>query len=82
MQFSGAMISLESPPPSIVASVGGVHKLLSLQRRVVVGIARDSFGQEADGLNGTKFGAAFETSSGRRVVQTLSSLCSFGCRKG
>ncbi|BBN15766.1 queuine tRNA-ribosyltransferase accessory subunit [Marchantia polymorpha subsp. ruderalis] len=59
---------LESPPPSIVASVGGVHKLLSLQRRVVVGIARDSFGQEADGLNGTKFGAAFETSSGRRVV--------------
>ncbi|KAL3683304.1 hypothetical protein R1sor_001326 [Riccia sorocarpa] len=59
---------LESPPPKVVAVAGGVKKYLSLQKSMVVAIARNPFGLETDGLNGTKFGASFETSAGRRVI--------------
>ncbi|XP_024538748.1 queuine tRNA-ribosyltransferase accessory subunit 2 [Selaginella moellendorffii] len=59
---------LEGPPVSTIHEIGGGHKLLNLQGNALVSLARDSIVSEPDGEGNTKLGAAFNTSSGRRVI--------------
>jgi len=59
---------LDSPPPEVVAEVGGLHKMLCLPEHGLVAVGRDSIMDEADGEGTTKLGASFKTSFGRRIV--------------
>ncbi|XP_024526711.1 queuine tRNA-ribosyltransferase accessory subunit 2 [Selaginella moellendorffii] len=59
---------LEGPPVSTIHEIGGGHKLLNLQGNALVSLSRDSIVSEPDGEGNTKLGAAFNTSSGRRVI--------------
>lgn len=68
LKVIGFWNSLDNPSPSVVAAIGGAHKILSQPKRAIVAIARDSLGHESDGENSTKFGASFETPNGRRLV--------------
>jgi queuine tRNA-ribosyltransferase subunit QTRTD1 len=63
--------SLDSPNATVVATAGGLHKLVSLTGFGMVAVARDSLMDESNGENASKMGASFETSAGRRLVCTL-----------
>lgn len=59
---------LDSPSASIVETAGGLHKFVSMTGFGMVALARDSLMDESNGEASSKLGAAFETTSGRRVV--------------
>uniref|UniRef100_A0A0D6R690 tRNA-guanine(15) transglycosylase-like domain-containing protein n=1 Tax=Araucaria cunninghamii TaxID=56994 RepID=A0A0D6R690_ARACU len=59
----------ECPSPSTVAALGGIHEMLSMPEYGFIAIPRDSVTCISDAEGGNKFGASFETPSGRRMVK-------------
>lgn len=73
LDYNVGEYSLDSPLSTIVAKAGGLHKLVSLTEFGMVAVARDSLMDESNPKASSKLGAAFETSSGRRIVSSLAS---------
>ena len=60
--------SIDGPSPKTLATVGGLHNLISLPDFAVVAIARDSIICYAEPDTSNKLGASFQTPFGRRLV--------------
>jgi len=77
--------SIEGPPLKTISNIGGLHRMLGLPDHILVAAAGDSIESLPSSEATNKFGASFDTPSGRRLVDISSSFiinfqgCIFGC---
>lgn len=70
-EFDHLSGSIEGPPAKTISAIGGLHGMLGLPDHILVAAAGDSIESLPSSDATNKFGASFETPSGRRLVGNL-----------
>ncbi|GJM91669.1 hypothetical protein PR202_ga08068 [Eleusine coracana subsp. coracana] len=72
---------IEGPPSKTISSIGGLHHMLGLPNHILVAAAGDSIESLPSSDATNKFGASFETPSGRRLVKLTDYVELISCMK-
>ncbi|XP_062205805.1 uncharacterized protein LOC133907738 isoform X2 [Phragmites australis] len=72
---------MEGPPSKTISNIGGLHRMLGLPDHILVAAASDSIESLPASEASNKFGASFETPSGRRLVKPSDYMELISCMK-
>ncbi|WVZ58049.1 hypothetical protein U9M48_008361 [Paspalum notatum var. saurae] len=72
---------IEGPPLQTISNIGGLHRMLGLPDHILVAAASDSIESLPSSEATNKFGASFETPSGRRLVKPSDYMELISCMK-
>lgn len=72
---------IEGPPAKTISAIGGLHGMLGLPDHILVAAASDSIESLPSSDAANKFGASFETPSGRRLVKPSDYMELISCMK-
>ncbi|TVU31342.1 hypothetical protein EJB05_23024 [Eragrostis curvula] len=72
---------MEGPPSKTISNIGGLHRMLGLPNHILVAAAGDSIESLPSSDATNKFGASFETTSGRRLVKPTDYMELISCMK-
>ncbi|GJN20277.1 hypothetical protein PR202_gb07633 [Eleusine coracana subsp. coracana] len=72
---------IEGPPSKTISNIGGLHHMLGLPNHILVAAAGDSIESLPSSDATNKFGASFETPSGRRLVKPTDYVELISCMK-
>ncbi|KAL6641627.1 hypothetical protein ACP70R_019808 [Stipagrostis hirtigluma subsp. patula] len=72
---------MEGPPLKTISSIGGLHRMLGLPDHILIAAAGDSIESLPACEATNKFGASFETPSGRRLVKPSDYMELISCMK-
>ncbi|OEL30611.1 Queuine tRNA-ribosyltransferase subunit QTRTD1 [Dichanthelium oligosanthes] len=72
---------IEGPPLKTISNIGGLHRMLGLPDHILVAAAGDSIESLPSSEATNKFGASFETPSGRRLVKPSDYMELVSCMK-
>ncbi|TVU31897.1 hypothetical protein EJB05_23602 [Eragrostis curvula] len=72
---------MEGPPSKTISNIGGLHGMVGLPNHILVAAAGDSIESLPSSDATNKFGASFETPSGRRLVKPTDYMELISCMK-
>ncbi|CAN6299822.1 unnamed protein product [Urochloa humidicola] len=72
---------IEAPPLKTISNIGGLHRMLGLPDHIFVAAAGDSIESLPSSESTNKFGASFDTPSGRRLVKPSDYMELVSCMK-
>ncbi|OQU91973.1 hypothetical protein SORBI_3001G268300 [Sorghum bicolor] len=72
---------IEGPPVKTISAIGGLHGMLGVPDHILVAAASDSIASLPSSDATNKFGASFETPSGRRLVKPSDYMELISCMK-
>ncbi|CAN6311558.1 unnamed protein product [Urochloa humidicola] len=72
---------IETPPLKTISNIGGLHRMLGLPAHILVAAAGDSIESLPSSEATNKFGASFDTPSGRRLVKPSDYMELVSCMK-